>query len=296
MKSKNTIGFAVSGIKRYENDYYINSPASFAAFSVTGAYCECRCAHCDAGLLRSMADVSTTEKSISRVDKVLNAVCTGILVSGGADSGGRVPLLPHMDGIAYAKSKGLKVLVHTGLVDQETAYALKAANVDQVLMDVIGSEKTINSVYGIDKKPEHYLNSLLYCKKADLKIAPHIVIGLDYGKIDGEYNAINLINRAEAENLVLVVLVPKRGTKMAAITPPPLMEVIKVLRYAADTCKNSKIMLGCARPHSYSTELEKAAIDLGFNAIAYPREETVRYAQELGLEAVFFEECCCLVH
>ena len=288
------IGFAVSGIRHYENDFYKNCPSSFLAFSVTGTQCECRCAHCDAGLLRSMADTASPEQFISRADKALGAGCTGILVSGGSDPEGSVPLLPNIKGIVYAKKKGLRVLVHTGLLDRNTAHALKSANVDQVLLDVIGSEKTIRSVYGIDKTPEDYFNSMLYCKSAGLEMAPHLVIGLDFGKIEGEYKAIDLMRRSGAENIVLVALVPKRGTKMAAVPPPPLPEVLDVLRYAADNLKDRSITLGCARPHGYSLALEKAALDLGFAAIAYPHEETIRYAKERGHEIVFFEECCSL--
>ena len=288
------IGFAVSGIKHYENDYYKNDKSSFAAFSVTGAECNCRCAHCDAGLLRSMAAADTAEKFTSLVDKAASAGCRGILVSGGSGLDGSVPLLPHVDGIDYAKKKGLKVLVHSGLLDRNTAHALKSVNVDQVLLDVIGSEKTIHSVYGIDKTPEDYFNSMFYCKDAGLEIAPHLVIGLDFGQIEGEYEAIDLIRRAEAENLVLVVLVPKHGTKMAGIPPPAFSDLIGVFCYASGRLKNCRISLGCARGHIYSRALEKAAVDLGFAAIAYPHEETIRYAKELGLEAVFFEECCSL--
>ena len=288
------IGFAVSGIKHYENDYYKNSPSSFAAFSVTGTECGCRCAHCDASLLQTMADAGTPEKFISLVDKAAASGCTGILVSGGSDSGGAVPLLTSMEGIRYAKNKGLRVLVHTGLLDQKTALALKATNADQILLDVIGSEKTIRSVYGISKTPEDYFNSMVYCNDAGLEMAPHIVAGLDFGKIEGEYRAIDLISRAGAEKLVLAVLVPKRRTAMENNAPPALCEVMDLFRYASEKLKNCSITLGCARPHIYSGGLEKAAVDLGFSAIAYPHEETIRYAESLGLETVFFEECCSL--
>ena len=289
------IGFAVSGIKHYENDFYKNNPSSFASFSVTGEECECRCAHCNAGLLQSMADVNTAEKFIVQVDKAACAGCTGILVSGGSGPSGAVPLLPIIDGIAYAKNRGLRVIAHTGLLDQKTADALKSVHVDQILLDVIGSEKTIRSVYGINKTPDDFLASMRCCNDAGLEMAPHLVIGLDFGKIEGEYNAIDLIRRFKAKNLVLVVLVPKRGTKMVNNAPPPLLEVLDVFRYASETLTNCSISLGCARPHGYSAVLEKAAVDLGFASIAYPHGETIRYARDLSLEPFFFEECCSLV-
>jgi len=241
-----------------------------------------------------MVCADTIEKFIFSVDKAAGSGCTGILVSGGCGPGGSVPLLPLIDGIGYAKKKGLIVLVHSGLLDQQTACALKSANADMVLPDVIGSEKTIRSVYGIAKMPDDYFNSMLYCKNAGIETAPHIVIGLDFGKIEGEYNAIDMACRLKAKNLVLVALVPKRGTKMEGISPPPLSEVTDVFRYASEKLENCNISLGCSRPHIYSEALEKAAVDLGFSAVAYPHEETIRYAKELGLETFFFEECCCL--
>jgi len=289
------IGFAVSGIKHYENDAYKNNPISFGILSVTGDRCGCRCAHCDGSLLKCMPDGNTIEKFISYIDKAAKAGSRGVLVSGGSDTGGSVPLLPLIEGIAYAKKKGLKVVVHTGLVDLETALALRTANVDQVLLDVIGSKNTISNVYGIDKTPEDFHQSMRYCGEAGLEIVPHIVIGLDFGRIDGEYRAIDMVAKENIQNLVLVVLTPKRETSMTNIPPPPLADVIKVFRYAADTLKDARINLGCARPFLYSADLEKAAVDLGFDAIAYPRPETIRYAEELGMETFFFEECCSLV-
>ena len=292
---KRSIGFAVSGIKHYENAYYQNSRSSFAALSLTGLKCSLSCAHCGGILLQSMPHAETAEKFITCVDKIVSAGCKGVLVSGGCGPDGSVPVLPSVDGIAYAKNKGLKVVVHTGLVDRKTAFLLKEAGVDQVLMDVIGSEKTIRNVYGINRTPDDYYNSMLTCKEAGIEIAPHIVVGLDYGKIEGEYDAIDLISRCEANSLILVVLTPKRGTAMQDVPPPPLEEVLKVFSYAAENVRNAFINLGCTRPFTYSPELEKAAVDLGFSAIAYPHAETVEYAKTLGIDTFFFEECCSLL-
>jgi len=288
------INFSVSGVKHYENEYYKNSSSSFAALSVTGGSCCLGCAHCNGTILQSMHDVSGMEKFISRIDKLSDSGCTGVLVSGGSDLNGAVPLLPYIDGIARAKQRGLKVVVHTGLVDRETAYTLKSANVDQVLLDLIGSDKTIQDVYGIQKKTEDFLKSMGYCKDAGLCLAPHLVIGLDFGRIEGEYHAIDMARNAGVENFVLVVLSPKRGTKMQNVLPPPLDNVLKVFSYAANTLGDTNISLGCARPFEYSIDLEKAAIDLGFSAIAYPHGETIEYAKQLGVSFSFLEECCCL--
>ena len=240
---KRSIGFAVSGLKHYENAYYQNSRSSFAALSLTGPKCSLNCAQCGGILLRSMPHAETAEIFIACVDKIVSAGCKGVLVSGGCGPDGSVPVLPSIDGIAYAKMKGLKVVVHTALVDRETALSLKAAGVDQILIDVIGSEKTIRDVYGINKSPDDYYNSMLICKEAGIEIAPHLVIGLDYGGITGEYDAIDLIRNFGADSLILVVLAPKRGTKMQDTAPPPLAEVVKVFSYAAENMRNANINL-----------------------------------------------------
>jgi uncharacterized radical SAM superfamily protein len=77
-------------------------------------------------------------------------------------------------------------------------------------------------------------------------------------------------------------------------SPPPLNEVFEVFNYALAKLRNCSITLGCARPHIYSEELEIAAMELGFSAIAYPHEKTIEYAKELGIKTFFFEECCSL--
>ena len=241
-----------------------------------------------------MYDADSNEKLIACVDRLSKAGCKGLLISGGSNAEGMVPLMPCMEGIAYAKKKGLTITVHTGIVDRETAFALKAADVDRILFDVIGSEKTIKNVYGINKTPGDFIRAMRYCKEAGLCLAPHLVVGLDFGKVEGEYEAIEMVREIEPEYFVLVVLSPKRGTGMQNIKPPPLGDVQKVFSRAAETLENSRISLGCVRPFEYSVDLEKTAVDLGFDAVAYPHAETIQYAMRLGLETSFFEECCCI--
>jgi len=288
------IGFAVSGIKHYENDFYKNRPSSFAALSLSGSSCRRGCAHCNGLLLQNMLDAGTIEKFMACIDKLADNGCRGVLISGGSDKNGAVSLLPFMEGIDYAKKRGLTTVVHTGLLDRETTIRLKAVNAGKILLDVIGSEKTIRSVYGLEKTLEDYYQSMFYCRETGLELAPHLVVGLNFGKIDGEYNAIDMVKKAGAENFVLVVLTPKRGTKMQDISPPPLDEVLQVFSYAANTLPNVKISLGCTKPFEYSAELEKAAIDLSFYSIAYPHTKTIKYARQIGLETFFYESCCCI--
>jgi len=290
------IYFSAPGAKHYENEYFKNHKSAFVNLSVTGSNCACRCEHCAGRLLESMVATPSPEEMKLVIDRLVKHDCQGILVSGGANSQGEVPLLPFAGMLAYAHEKGLKVLVHSGLVKKETAAALREAGVDQVLMDIIGDRETIRQVYHLDQEPEQYLQSMLNCRNEGLQIAPHVIIGLHFGQIRGEFNALQMIQQAEPETVLLPVLTPACGTAMADIRPPQLDDAVKVLATARVLHPGTAISLGCARPPGiYKRQLEIRAVDCGVNGIAYPDESTVKYSGSRGLKPVFNEECCSLI-
>lgn len=287
--------FSVPGSKHYDNTYYVNRPFSFANLSVTGEACACRCAHCEGALLQSMIGTTSPQTMRRVVEKLSEEGCRGILVSGGSNSNGEVPLQPFAEVIGYAKKLGFTVLVHSGLIRRETAAMLKEAGVDQVLFDVIGDEETIREVCHLNRKPDDYLQSMLYCREAGLSIAPHIVIGLYFGQIRGERRSLEMIRQADPETIVLVILNPVCETAMAGIQPPLMDEAAEIMATARILNPATPITLGCARPAGkYKRRAEINAIDCGVNGIAYPDETTVDYAWSKGLKTVFSEECCSL--
>jgi uncharacterized radical SAM superfamily protein len=290
------IYFSAPGAKHYANQYFQNHRNVFVNLSVTGRSCVCRCEHCAGKLLDSMIATPTPAEMKSVIDRLVQQGCQGILVSGGANSQGEVPLLPFAETIAYARQKGIKVLVHSGLIRRETAAALREAGVDQVLMDVIGDRDTIKQVYHLDREPEQYLQSMLNCRIEGLQIAPHVIIGLHYGQIKGEFNALQMIQQAEPETVVLPILTPVYGTAMGNISPPLIDDAVKVLATARVLYPETAISLGCARPPGiYKRQLEIKAVDCGVNGIAYPDENTVNYATSRGLKTIFNEDCCSLI-
>lgn len=290
------IWFSAPGAKHYENQYYSNHDNSFVNLSVTGETCACRCDHCDGKLLQTMIGVPTPITMRRVIDNLIDKGCRGILVSGGANAHGEVPLLPFLETMAYASQMGLKVLVHSGLIKRETARGLKEAGVDQVLLDVIGDPETIRQVYHLNQQPEDYLRAMLFCREVDLNIAPHVVMGLHYGQIRGERRALEMIRQAEPETVILVVLTPACGTTMAAVQPPSVAEVAEIMASARVINPYTPISLGCSRPPGqYKRQVEILAVDCGVNGIAYPDEATVLYAQNKGLQTMFSEECCSLI-
>jgi len=287
------IWFSAPGSKHYESRRFRNTPHSFAHVSITGHACALRCEHCNAGLLRAMLPAETPEKLRDAADRLTDRGCRGILVSGGADSSGEVPLHDFMRAIAYARKKGLKVLVHTGLLTKETAAELKDCGVNQILVDIIGHEQTIRDVYHLDRTPEDYLRSMMICREAGIDFAPHVVIGLHYGRILGEYEALKMIHRAQPKTIVMVILAPMPGTPMSTVNLPGLSDVENVMAFARVLNPDAFLSLGCAKPAGeYKRQTEMLAIENGFDGIAFPSDEAIDYACRQGRVPVFTEICC----
>lgn len=281
--------------KRYEIDEYRNDPMRFATISVTGRACELRCEHCAGRLLESMIAAPTPEGLIEIGQRLCEQGCRGVLISGGADRQGRVPLLGFTGALAALKSLGLQVIVHAGLLDRRGAESLKQAGVDQVLLDVIGDEETMRRVYHLDLTPADCARSLAYLKEAGLSIAPHIVIGLHFGDIRGEAEALRMITEAEADRIVMVVMTPLPGTAMRACPPPPTESVGRLIALARILNPQTPVALGCARPAASKAEVEALAIRAGVTAVAYPSQQSVDLARSVGLEVRFSELCCSLL-
>lgn len=287
---------AAPGAKRYQADGFSQHPHRFAAISLTGEACALRCAHCHGQLLKPMHAAPTPQRLRDVAHRLLEKGCRGVLLSGGADQQGRVPLRQHMEAIDHVKALGLQVIVHTGLVDRDTAQALAAAGVDQVLLDVIGDRETIRKVYHLDRDPADYAASLSVLKEAGLAIAPHLVIGLHFGRIRGEFKALEMITEAEPEAIVLVVLNPLPGTPMADARPPEPAIVGRLAATARVLNPRKRISLGCARPAGPTkVEMERLAIAGGINTLAYPSEGAIDYARSRSLSVAWKETCCSLL-
>ena len=293
--AKGSVVFAAPGSRRYENEYFTNSLHSFVNVSITGKECTRGCAHCQGRLLEWMTPAPTPERLRLVVDTLVEQGCKGLLISGGADRSGEVPLLPYVGALSYARECGLRVVVQPGLIDRETARGLKDAGVEQVLLDVVADEETIRDVLHMDRAPEDFLRSMLACQSAALKFAPHVVIGLHFGSIRGESRALRFISEAEPAALVLVVLQPLRGTPMAAAQPPSVEQVRSIMALARECRPDTPLALGCAQPRGLAKRrIEQIAIDAGFDAIAYPDVSTIAYAESMGLRWEFSELCCSL--
>ncbi|MDN5345420.1 MAG: lipoyl synthase, partial [Clostridia bacterium] len=146
-----------------------------------------------------------------------------------------------------------------------------------------------------DYGPEAYGNFLKLCQQYDLEVAPHIVVGLHYGRLLGEIEALRMISSVQPRHLAIVILTPLRDTPMAGVTPPSIEDCGRLLALARLANPYAYLSLGCARPAGYQRPLlEQYALNAGVNAIAYPGPETITLAREMALAAEFSDRCCTL--
>jgi uncharacterized radical SAM superfamily protein len=293
---KSTIAVSAPSPKRYHTDHFKNRINTFTNISLTGTNCALNCEHCNRQLLSSMIPAKTPERLIDVGDKLIQKGFSGVLLSGGANAEGEVSFDVFLDSIKHLKNIGLKVIVHTGLINKSTAKKLKEAGVDQALIDVIGDDETIKNVYHLNKTVENYQQSLFALKNAGLNVAPHIVIGLNFGKITGEFESIKMISVIEPDVIVLVILSPIYGTPMYGISVPDVGEIARIAAIARIVNPHSKITLGCARPTGpEKIKIEKLMVNAGVNGIAYAMDETINHAEGLGLNVEYNELCCSLI-
>lgn len=292
------IYFYAPSIKRYETDEFKNSREPyFVPISITGRGCSLQCDHCKAKILEAMYEARQPEKLFELANDLKDRGARGLLISGGSDSRGVVPLIRFVDVLKRIKEElGLKILVHTGLVDKELAKGLSWAGIEAAMIDIIGSDGTIQDVYHLEVKTSDFERSLGLLVEYGVRVAPHIVIGLDHGRINGEYQALEIISRYPVSCLVLVGLMPQPGTPMEGVRPPAPDEMGEIFCEARTIFSEVPVLLGCERPcGEEKVKIEEFALKAGLNGIAYPSCGIVSMARGLGLKPHFSELCCALL-
>jgi uncharacterized radical SAM superfamily protein len=290
--------FAVPGMVSYQAPGFPSRRERFAAISITGRHCALKCDHCQGKLLESMIPAQTPEIFLATTDRLRSQGGLGLLLSGGADRNGEVPLERFLPAIRTVKEKDprFKIIVHTGLIRRSLACDLKEAGVDQVLIDVIGDDETIRQVYHLDRRVEDYEETLAMLKEAGHCLAPHIIIGHHFGEIRGEWRALEMVTRIGVDTLVLVVIKPLSSPEKGSFRIPTPEETSRISSVARILNPSIPIRMGCIRPaHPWKAKMEKGFIDSGVNTIAYPLQGTIEYAKEKGLKTRFSEMCCSLI-
>jgi len=265
----------------------------YPALSLTGDRCQLLCEHCKGLLLKPMIKATDPESLITKCLKLAHSGHSGVLLSGGSDLEGRLPWGKFYQAIQKIKTEiDLFLSVHSGFLDFNTAVALKEAGVDQALIDVMGDEETAKKIYHLDSL-QKVITSLENLFKSGLDVVPHIVAGLMYGKIHGEYNALRIISHFKPSSVVMVVLMPLKGTPMSEVLPPSPIEIARLIATARLMMPHTPISLGCERPRNKEGHImEELAIYAGATRMVVWSKKTIDLASNLGLNPLFQPTCC----
>ncbi len=267
---------------------------SFPSVSVTGEQCSLHCKHCDGHYLRNMISADDPDKLIKLSREFEAQGKKGFLLSGGCTVDGHIPLKQFYKAIKQIKRKtNLIINAHLGLIEKNHAEELANLDIDVVSVDVVGSTETIQQVYGLKKTTDDYENMLLALAQAGMEIVPHICVGLHFGKLKGEFRALEMIKRIKPKAIVITSLIPTKNTYMQDIKVND-EDIITVIEKAKEDFFPVPIMLGCMRLRK-NKDLELKAIRAGIDGIAVPSTHTIAQAEKENLVIKKVETCCAIV-
>ena len=281
----------VRRVELFDTDiFFFKEP--FTPISLTGTRCSLECRHCNSHYLHHMLDGSDGKLHFE-ASRLADRGAKGILLSGGSAADGSVPTYEQADVIQKLKrDTGLKISAHTGIVNSSQAQAL-AGYLDMALVDVLGDDETIHDILGIDACVQDYENSLKNLTDAEISLAPHIIVGLNNGKLKGEFRALDVVKKFNPAVVVIVVFIPTKGTSLEGIAPPELEDVAKVITKAREMF-DVPLSLSCVRPGGrYRSMLDMYAVLSGIDRIAVPSRKAYAICGELGLDIVEIPKMCC---
>lgn len=268
---------------------------AFPAFSITAGGCALMCDHCQAKILEPMIPATNPAILDQKVrDLILLQDLQGFLLSGGSNRRNEIAyerFLPVIEGLKR-DFPHLKIAIHSALLDRDRAKSMESAGVDTAMMDVIGAEETIREVYHLDRPVADFESTLSALCETSMEVVPHIVVGLHYGRILGEANALDIIARHNVHALVLVVIMPFYAKDGTFVTPAT-GDVGRIFLEARERLADKQVLLGCARPPGMHKRVTDAyAVMAGLDGIAFPADGMVALADAIGRPATQAHACC----
>jgi uncharacterized radical SAM superfamily protein len=223
---------------------------------------------------------------------------TSILLSGGADRDGRLPLIEQLPFIEWVRQRGIRINAHVGLQSRDEMRVL-APLFDQVSRDYVWDDDTIHEVYHLERTGADYLDAARGWVEAfaggssaeahalaHRRVNLHLTIGLKGGVLAGEYAAIDSLVAFRPPSLVFLVLIPTEGTAYGSVPVVPVEAVESVFSHARTALPSTDLILGCMHPRAeqYGDQLVRLARQYGFRGIV---GDTTSQGETERLE-----ECC----
>lgn len=245
------------------------------------------CEHCRGLHIRGMAGAETPEALLAEASRIKTSGGRGLLISGGSDATGRVPVADYACAIGTIISEGLEVNVHAGFIGKEEAERLVQAGVKRFSVDVHQDREIIRDFIHLDREPEDYGDLIDLIREAGGIPVPHITLG--FGDKD-LFLSLRLLESKGIREVVVLALVPTPGTvtEHSIMNENALAGAVMMM-----TATGFSVTLGCMRDRTLRG-LEKKCIQAGVRRIANPSADTVRWARENGFAVETDDRCCCM--
>jgi len=267
----------------------------FPPISITGNWCALNCKHCEKHYLKHMIPTPTPSKLLETCLKLHEKGARGVLISGGNTKNGYIPLENFVDTLKQVKHEtNLIINVHTGLIPLKLAEKLAKAEIDYASIDIVGDTSTIKEIYRHNKTPRDYQKALKNLEEAGIKgIAPHICIGLHYGKIKHELNALKIISTIKPSTIVLIALKPTPKTPLQNTQPPTPKTIAAITAITRMLFPKTPIALGCMIPGGkQKTKIQTLAAKAGANKLTTPTHQTQKQLTKQKYKLKYHETCC----
>lgn len=269
--------------------------SAWPAVSITGGDCKLQCDHCKAKILEPMIPARTPDDLWSVVNGIIEEGAQGMLLTGGSNHQNQVEYDNYYSTIRRIKDEhpNFKIALHTALVNDDIALSMEQAGIDAAMMDVIGSQDTITQVYHLRRTVDDFEQTLECLVNSKMKVVPHIVVGLHYGRLLGEWNALEMLQRHLPDAVVLVVVMPFYAPDSRPFVTPDTTAVGRFFMDARQALPNTPLLLGCARPPGMAkVQIDTYAVMAGINGIAHPSDGAVELAARLERKVKVTPACC----
>lgn len=289
------VTFHTPAFRHYYSEELPSARGHWPALSITGPDCRLQCDHCKGGVLGNMIPVTTPAVLRQRVEQLVAQGMEGFLLTGGSNLRNEVEYGPFWPVVADLKREfpHLQIACHTALMDADGVACMAQAGIDIAMLDVIGARDTIRQVYHLKREVDDFEATLARLVASPMRVVPHIVLGLHYGYLLGEWRALEIVARHRPDALVLVVAMPVFASAIRPFRVPGHAVIGRFFHAARRRLPTLPLMLGCARPPGLArTHIDALAVMTGFDGIAQPAEGVVELAARAGRPVRVAASCC----
>ncbi|RLF49420.1 MAG: hypothetical protein DRN20_02195 [Thermoplasmata archaeon] len=234
-------------------EYFIPGD-KFPAVSLTGNYCALSCEHCMGKYLRGMHHVRNDNDLIKLARLLEEKGAHGMLISGGCDPSGRVPLSKYRRPLKeIKKSTSLIIAAHPGFISAIDIQPIVDL-IDVLFFDVVGDDRIFREIYHLPFDIGFMEDMIRVVSDSGIRyISPHITFGLYWGRESGERTALRMLAGMRFNSLIINAVLSTPGTAFSRISLDR-EGFIDFVVTARRFFRSKRIILGCMRPRDFELE------------------------------------------